>query len=421
MAKLRRVLGLFELTLIGVGIILGAGVYTLIGKAAGVAGNSVWLSFFIAAVVAAFTGLSYAELSSMFPKAGAEYVYVKESIGKRVAWLTSWILIFAGILAGATVSLGFAGYLNVLTNLPIMTGALLLVVAISAINFWGIKQSATMAIIFSIIEVFGLVFIVFVGIPYFGSVDYFEITSIGSIFSGAALLFFAFLGFEELVRLSEETKGSRKIMPKALVLAVLISTVLYVLVSIAAISVVDASVLSASNSPLADVASAAIGRNSSLVLSIIALFATFNTALLILLATSRISYGMAMDKSLPRAFAKLYPKTRTPWMSILAIGALSSLFVFVGRIEALGYLTDMLVFAAFIVVNASLIVLRYKKPKLRRAFKVPVSIGRMPLLPLLGIVTSAILMLNVGADVMVYGIGILALGVAVYLAYFKKF
>ncbi|MBI2084845.1 MAG: amino acid permease [Candidatus Aenigmarchaeota archaeon] len=421
MAKLRRVLGLFELTLVGIGIILGAGIYVLIGKAAGIAGNAVWLSFFLAAVVAAFTGLSYAELSCMFPKAGAEYVYTRASFGKKIAWFTGWILIFAAIIAGSTVALGFAGYLNALVKTPIALTAVFVILAVSAINFWGIKQSVTLAIIFSIIESLGLLMIIIIGLPYFGSVDYFEVNSLPSVFSAAALIFFAFIGFEEMVRLSEETKGTKKIMPKALLLAIIISTVIYVLVSISAISVIGADKLAQSNSPLADVMGSALGKESSFVLSIVALFATFNTVLLVLLSASRIAYGMAAEGSLPRLLANVNYKTRTPGFSIAIVGLISVAFIFLGGIETVGYLTDFLIFIAFVIVNLTVIKLRYTKPKMKREFKVPISIGKFPVLPLLGVITSAILLMSITFEIALYGIALLLAGLVFYWVYFKKF
>ncbi len=421
MAKLRRVLGLFELTMIGVGIILGAGIYVLIGKAAGIAGNGVWISFFIAALVAAFTGLSYAELSSMFPKAGAEYEYVKESFGRDLGWFTGWFLIFAGVIATSTVSLGFAGYLNVIFDVPIIQSSIVLIIILSLINFWGIKQSATIAILFSIIETFGLLLVIFISVPFLGSVNYLEIKSFGSIFSAAALIFFAFIGFEEMSRLSEETKKSRKIMPKALIMAIIISTIIYILVSLSAISVINWEVLASSNSPLADVASKALGKDSSSILSFIALFSTFNTALLVLLGASRLVYGMANQKSLPQSLSIVDKKTKTPGPAIVISGILAIIFVFIGGIEIVGYLTDFLIFCAFIVINLSVIQLRYKKQKLERGFKIPFTIGKLPIIPLLGVVTSAFLLLSIRIEVLIYSVGLLMIGLATYVVRYKRF
>ncbi len=139
--ELKRELGLFEVTLSGVGIIVGAGIYALIGKAAGLAGNSVWLSFAISALIAVFTRLSYAELSSMFPKAGAEYVYALNAFGKRAAFVAGWLIIFSGVIAASTVALGFAGYFDALFDFPPVLSAIILIAVLSFIIFYGIKES----------------------------------------------------------------------------------------------------------------------------------------------------------------------------------------------------------------------------------------------------------------------------------------
>ncbi|MBI2543234.1 MAG: amino acid permease [Candidatus Aenigmarchaeota archaeon] len=414
MAKLRRVLGLFELTIVGVGIILGAGIYALVGKAAGLAGNAVWMSFIIAAVISGITGLSYAELSSMFPKAAAEYVYTRQGLGKTVAWFTGWLLILAGATAASTVSLGFAGYLNAMTPVPMTTAAIVLIVVMSIINFMGVKQSISLAVIFSIIEALGLFLIIFVALPHIGSINYFEVKSVTGIFSAAALIFFAFIGFEELVRLAEETKGARKIVPRALILAIIITTIMYILVSLSAVSVLGWERLSASDSPLADVASKTLGRNTSIIMSAIALVATFDTALLVLLAASRIAYGMSGEGSLPKILSYVNPKTGSPSVAIATVGLLAVLFVFMGNIEKVGYLADSLIFISFIVVNLCVIQLRYKQPKSRRGFKVPFNIGKFPVLPLVGIVTTFFLLMNVSYDILSYSVALLMIGFVVY-------
>ncbi|MBE0522432.1 MAG: amino acid permease, partial [Candidatus Methanoperedenaceae archaeon] len=146
---LKRELGLFEVTLSGVGIILGAGIYALIGKAAGLAGNSVWMSFAISAVVALFTGLSYSELSSMFPRAGAEHEYIKNAFGKVTAFIIGWLIILSGIIGASTVALGFGGYFSSLFHTPAIPSAIILIVLLSFVLFLGIKESVFFAILFT--------------------------------------------------------------------------------------------------------------------------------------------------------------------------------------------------------------------------------------------------------------------------------
>jgi len=396
MPKLKRVLGLKELTAYGVGIILGAGIYALIGKAAAIAGNSLWLSFFVGAILASITALSYVELGTMYPKEAAEFVYSLKAFKNRMfAFMTGWLTIALGMVAGATVALGFGGYLQSLTGFPLIVGAALLVIACGLINFWGIGQSAKLNVIFTVIEVIGLLMIIVLGFSYFGSVDYFEMPNgVTGVFTAAALIFFAYVGFEDMVNMSEEVKNPRKVLPKAFVLAIVITTLIYILVSIAAVSIMPWNELGASNAPLADVAERAM-PGSSWALSIIALFATANTVLIILIVSSRMVWGMARDKSLPKIFAKIHKKRRTPWVAILLVTLIALLFLLTSAIVTIASVVDLIVFVVFIIVNASLIALRYSKPKARRPFKVPLNIGKFPVLSFLAILISCYMIYHI--------------------------
>jgi len=353
--QLRRTLGLFEVTLSGIGIILGAGIYALIGEAAGLAGNAVWISFALSALVAVFTGLSYAELASMFPKASAEYEYTSQAFGRFPAFIIGWLIIFSGVIGAAAVSLGFAGYFQALTGVPLLPSALLLLAALSAIISVGIKQSARLAITFTAIEALGLVIIIILGIPYLGRVNLLEMSPLGfsGIFQASALIFFAFMGFEEMVKLSEETKDPEKNIPRGLMLAISASIVLYITVALSAVSVLGWERLSQSSAPFADIAYSALGANASTIISIIALFATTNTVLLMLLASSRIIYGMAQSGSLPQILANVHPQRRTPWTATLLSMALAMAFVSFQDIAFVANVNNFTIFVTFMVINAA--------------------------------------------------------------------
>lgn len=404
--NLRRTLGLFEVTISGVGIILGAGIYALIGEAAGLAGNAVWISFALSALVAIFTGLSYAELASMFPRASAEYEYTNQAFGQLPAFLIGWLIIFSGIVGASTVSLGFAGYFRALTGIPILPSAVLLLAALSAIILLGIKQSARIAILLTAIEVMGLIFIILLGIPYLGSVDLLEISPLGhsGIFRASALIFFAFIGFEELVKLSEEAKNPEKNIPRGLMLAILASIVLYILVAISSVSILGWEELSRSSAPFADIAYSALGPDASNIMSIIALCATVNTALLMLLASSRIIYGMAQSGALPSLLAAVHSRTQAPWTATLISAILAISFVFLEDISLVANVNNFTVFVTFISINAALIVLRIQKPQMERPFKVPLSWGRLALLPVAGMLFNAFMLAQL--EGLVYGIGL---------------
>jgi len=394
-AELKRELGLFEVTLSGVGIILGAGIYALIGKAAGLAGNSVWLSFAIAALIAVFTGLSYAELSSIFPLASAEYEYTRQAFGRRLAFVVGWLIIFSGVIGASTVALGFGGYFLALTGLPVLPSAILLILVLSIILLWGIKISAWFAIVFTLIETVGLLMVIYIGLPHLGSVDYFEMPhGFNGVFEAAALIFFAYMGFEEMVKLSEETRCPERNMPLALVFALAITIVLYMLVAVSVVSVVSWEALAASEAPFSEVAAEALGADAFVVISAIALFATANTVLLMLLAASRIAYGMAESSSMPDFLAKVHPKRRTPVAAIVVVMLLSMVFVFSGDIAFVASANDFVLFATFVVINASLIYLRKKDPDRPRTFRVPLSLGWVPVLPVFGIISCIFLIVH---------------------------
>src|SRR3989344_4753485 len=288
MPQLKKELGLFQLTLAGIGVILGAGIYALIGVASGVAGNALWLSFIIGAVIAMLTGFSYAELSSMFKKDAGEYDYIEYGLNKKIAFLIGITIIFAGIVTAATVSLGFAGYFSAIFKTPLVLTALIVTLVLSFINYYGIKQSSWFNSVSTVVETLGLLIIIALGFKYIGSVNYLEMPNgFNGVLQATALIFFAFLGFDNIIKLAEETKDTRKVMPKAIILSIVISSIIYILVAISAVSILGWNALSTSSAPLADVAAKSFCGVAFLVLAVIALFSTSNTVLITLVTTSR--------------------------------------------------------------------------------------------------------------------------------------
>jgi APA family basic amino acid/polyamine antiporter len=411
---LKRELGLLEVTLSGVGIILGAGVYVLIGQAAGLAGNAIWLAFGFSAIMALLTGLSYAELSSMFPKAGAEYDYVTNAFNSRLAFVIGWLVFLSGILAAATVALGFAGYFTALTSIPMLISAIVLLIVLTALLAYGVKETARVAVISTLIEASGLVIIIAIGLPHLGSVNYWEMPQgYSGLFAASALIFFAYQGFESMVKFSEETKKPETTVPKALILALAISVILYILVALSVVSVLGWQQLAVSNAPFADVVSSTLGPDAAVIIAIVALFATANTALMSMYASSRILYGMAGSSSLTARLAWVHPDRRTPWIAISICGVLSVMLIFAGDIAFIANVTNFTLFITFIVINAAVIVLRYHSPQTPRAFRIPYAIGRLPLVPVVGIV-FCIFLLAV-QDLAVLTLGVVLTGVGVML------
>jgi len=373
----------------GVGIILGAGIYALIGVAASEAGNATWLGFFISAVIAIFTGLSYAELSSMFKGDSGEYHYLAAAFNKKIAFLVGVAILFAGFVSAAAVALGFGGYFGSLIGMPIVWGAILLIVLMTLINFIGIKESSWFNTISTLIEFVGLLIIIVLGISSFGSVNYFDMPNgMTGVFSSAALVFFAFLGFEGIIKLREETKDPERTIPKALVYSILITGVVYVLVAISTVSIVGWETLAASDAPLATAAAAVLGSPAFILLAIIALFSTANTVLIILVTNSRMIYGIAKESSLPKIFSKVHKRTRTPYVAIFFFMLLCIGVSLLGDLSLVANLTNLFVFITFASVNLAAIALRYKEPKMKRPFKCPCNVGKFPVLSLIGLLTS---------------------------------
>ncbi len=413
MTELKRSLSLWEVTLMGIGCILGAGIYIIIGEAAGLSGNSLWLSFIFAAVVAIFTGLSYAELSSRFPHAGAEYVYVENSFGKTPAWLVGWLILIGSIIGGTAVSIGFSHYFSALFGTPIILTSIFVLFIVGIILIIGVQETASITILFTIIEAVGLFIIIFIGVPYFGSVNYFELTKgMGGLIDAGILIFFGYIGFEGISRLAEETENPTKNIPKAIIYSIVIVTIIYALVGIAAISVVGWEELSTAKAPLALIAQRVFGEESFVILSAIALFSTFNTVLFILLSGSRFVYGMAERQALPSVFMSVLKKRRTPWVAIVGIVVASMAFLYIGDLKTVANLTNFAIITVFIVVNASVIYYRYKKP-LHAGFKVPISIGKFPVMPFIGILISFFMIVNLSVIVLLMGIVLVCIGILV--------
>ncbi len=411
---LRRDLGLFEATIAGVGIIVGAGIYVLIGAASGLAGNAVWVSFLIAAFVAFLTGLSYAELSSIYAEDSGEYSYVEHTFGKKYAFIVGYLVMFAGITAAAAVSLGFAGYLSSLIGFSnIIMIAVCAIIFFTLLNMVGIKQSMRLNSLFTIISVAGLLGIIIFALPKLGSVNYFDIKSLQGIFKASSLIFFAYIGFDSVVQLSEETKNPKKNIPRALLLSIIISTLIYILVAFACVSVIDPQILGASSSPIADVAKALLGSQAGLVLALIALCSTSNTILLELIAMSRLIYGMSKDYKKINWLSFINKKTNTPVYAILLVAILALTFVMIGKIEIVAQTTNFAIFIIFAAINLALIKSRYIKHK-KEMFREPLNIGKFPVLALLGLITSLLMIINLELNVIFYGIGIIISGFILY-------
>lgn len=390
---LSRRLGLWSTALSGVGIILGAGIYVIIGAATRDAGSAVWLSFVLAALLAGMTGLAYAELASMFPFAGASPVYVREAFGRHAGFVLGWLRLSVSVISAATVALGFGGYLADLLGLPIVATALLVLLVSLAIVVVGVRETVAVAIVMTLLEAGGLLLILALGADTIGSRSLLEMPrGLAGLMTGAALVFFAFEGFEQIATLSEETRDPTRNIPRAILISIGMSALLYVLVAITATSALSWQQLAESSSPLAEVARVTGGATHADVLSAIALFATFNTALMFLATGARRAYGMANRGMLPALFRTVGPRRKTPWVAALVLTVCAGLVALVGDIRFAAHSANFAIFLAFIAVNTTVVWLRWTRPGADRPFRMPLSLGRLPVIPVvsnLGIVLLA--------------------------------
>ncbi len=413
---LNKSLNAVTLSVFGIGIIIGAGVYAVLGAAAGVAGDSLWLSFIFAALVAILTAFSYCELASMYPMAGAEYIYLKRAFPKLKlpSFLLGFVLFLAGAASAATVSHAFSGYLLNFVDTSKALIAYGLLSAVTLINLMGISTSSKTNMLFTAIEVLGLIAVIWFGF-FLGPRREMDFVITTKTFTVSSMIFFVYLGFENIVNLAEDTKEPQKNVPRAIIWSLTITTVLYIAVAIAALRLVSPEILSASDSPLADAIKNVAPRWVN-VLSAIALFSTANTALIGLLSISRMIYGIAKEGDLPELLTKTSGKSETPVFSILAASLCAAVFLLLGELEILAKVSSFAALCGFLVVNSLLIGIRYKKIPLQKAsFKSPLSIGKFPTLAFLGVIL--VIALCTQFEIRVYAITfvMLSLGAILYV------
>ena len=392
---LQPVLGLVQLIFYSIGVIVGAGVYSVLGAAAGLAQHDLWISFLVSAGVALLTAISYAEMATSFPAAGAEYVYIRRAWPKTnwLAFGVGAIILIGGAATAATVAMAFGGYLRVFVDLPTPVAAILLLIGCTAFNIWGLRESSWVNILFTSIEVAGLVLVIVVALTSEVRAPSVTAAAESSMMAAAALLFFVYLGFEEIANLAEEARNPGRDLPIALFVSLGITTGLYVAVSFAVLILAAPSELAASEAPLA-LAVQKAWSGAANVLSAIALFATANTVLITVIATSRVAFSMARDREISSAFAWLLPGRQTPWIAAILTFAMAAVLVPIGSVKILAEMSSFAALVAFLTVNVALVVLRYRMPGHKRPFRVPLAVGRLPVLPVLAIASIVVLLIH---------------------------
>jgi APA family basic amino acid/polyamine antiporter len=364
---LRRRLGLPLLVLYGTGITVGAGIYVLIGEVAGHAGAYAPWSFVLAATVMALTVASYAELSTRFPVSAGEAAYVMAAFrSPAFATAIGLLTVAIGVISSAAVTLGSAGYIQQFIQLPQYLIAIAVLLLLGAVAAWGILESVLLASVFTVIEVGGLLIVivaaVYADLPFATAIKQvppLDASALSGIAFGGLLAFFAFIGFEDLANVVEEARVPHRDIPRAMVLTLLISTILYVFVAAIAVTAVSVERLSSSSAPLSLVFHEVAGVSPATI-SAIAVVATLNTILAQMTMASRVIYGLARERSLPSLFARVHPRTRTPLLATALILVLIVPLALLVPLTLLAEITSLATLAVFAIVNLALLRLRYR-------------------------------------------------------------
>ena len=365
--ELRRGVGLTLFLFYGVGNIVGAGIYVLIGKVAGAAGYAAPFAFAVAAIVAGLTGRSYGELAARYPHSAGEAVYLHKAFGvQSLSTLVGLLIAIAGLVSAATIARGFVGYFQNFVDVP---GPLVIVVVITLITLTavrGIVESAFANAVFTVLQVSGLLWIIVAGVF---TIPQLEIPAVqeflplsgfawSGVLAGAFLAFYAFIGFEDMVNIAEEVREPQATIPRGIMLAFSVSAIIYVLLTMVAVLVVAPVALGESDAPLAVVCQAVPGCAPTFI-SLIGL-TVINGALVQIIMASRIFFGMGRNGWLPEFFAQVDPIRRTPVRATLIASGIALLMALTLPFVSLAKITSGLVLTIFILVNVSLLVIKHR-------------------------------------------------------------
>jgi APA family basic amino acid/polyamine antiporter len=398
-AALRRRLTLPLLVLYGTGVTVGAGIYVLVGAVAAHAGVHAPWAFVAAAIVMGLTVASYAELCTRYPVSAGEAAYVRAAFNSRLlSTFTGLLMVATGMISSAAVSLGAAGYIRQFVDAPTPMVVVIVVAVLALIAAWGILESVVIASLFTIIEVGGLVAIVVAavhaGVPAANvmlEVPSPDFATLSGIAFAGLLAFFAFIGFEDLVNVVEETKTPHQSLPRAMALTLVLTTLLYVAVAAIAVAAVPIERLAASPAPLSLVFRE-VAQVSPATISAIAIVATLNTILAEMTMASRVVYGMARQGDLPRVFGQVHKRTGTPLLATAGVAVAIMVFAFTVPFERLAEATSIATLTVFALVNLSLLRIRYKgTPAHERVLQIPLWIPAAGFVTCLAMIASAVL------------------------------
>jgi APA family basic amino acid/polyamine antiporter len=363
-SALKRTISYPLLTLYGLGTILGAGIYVLIGKVAATSGMYAPIAFIIAAVLAGLSGYCYAALSSRFPKSAGEAAYVQAAFGmKNLSSLVGWMVILTGVVSAATISNGFVGYLNIFINISEFWAITFMLITMCALACWGVSESVKAAAIVTGLELGGLLLVVVLSGGSLADLpgrahEFIPDLSDGhiwfTILLGAFLAFYAFIGFEDMVNMAEEVIEPERNLPKSIIAALIISSILYILVALIAMLTLPLETLQNSTAPMTDI----LRQHSvqaGIIISIISLVAVVNGALVQIIMGSRVMYGMARQGLAPAQLGVINKRFKTPVIATLVITCVVWLLAVALPLGTLAKITSFIIILVFLLVNLSLI------------------------------------------------------------------
>lgn len=367
--SLQRVISRPMLVVFIVGDVLGAGIYALVGEVAGRVGGAIWASFLLALGLAVLTAFAYAELVTKYPRAGGAALWVNGAFGVPfVTFLVAFAVMMSGVTSAATLARAFGGdYLAEFVDLPTALVGLAFLVVVGLVNFRGIEESIRVNLGLTAVEFVGLLLVVLIGAAFLldGGGDPGRALEFKAgeavplaILSGAALSFYALIGFEDSVNVAEETRDPRHAYPFALFAGLAIAGTIYLAVTAVASMAVPTAQLEDSSGPLLEVVGLGPLSMSTQVFSLIALLAVANGALINMIMASRLAYGMAGEGIVPAALGRIHPGRRTPWVAIVFTTAIAMVLVLTGDLSALADTTVLLLLAVFVAVNVAVLVLR---------------------------------------------------------------
>lgn len=413
--SLARVVGMVGITAYAVGDILGAGIYALVGRVVGLAGGGSWASFLVAAAIAVLTGLSYAEMVSRYPVAAGASAYVLRAFGSPLAsFVVGIFVLMSGLTSAATVARAFVGYLDVFVTVPAMAASVGLLVLMSALSYWGIRESTRVNFVMTAVELGGLLLVIGAGIYALVGLREIDVASLAptgarGVLGGATVAFFAYIGFEDTVNVAEEVHDAARSVPRAILIAIALTSVVYIAVTVLALVTVPHAVLASSPAPLLTVLDAASVHLPRRAFAFIALISIANTGLLNLIMASRLGYGMARQGLLPRPLVRVHARRHTPWVAVLAALAIAAALASTSGAQLLAQTTSFLLVCVFFVVHVALVVIKRRAHEPAPAFSAPAWA------PVIGALITFGMLFTYPAGVYLRALVVLAAAVVLYL------